>query len=389
MRKKIWLGLLAVLGVVGAIALGYYFQPSASVRSVASTAPGTVVRNPVSDLKLETKETETNPGFPKNRVSSELAAVAPASEVSPERLMADVEALAFERYNDRDRSKARDYIAEQLRAAGWEPKQQEFEGGVNLYADRPGSDPEAGTILVAAHYDTVALSPGADDNATGVATVLEVARLLGDRPTPRSLRVAFFDLEEIGLLGSIAFAGDEQLRQDLEGVIVLDMVGYGCYIPGCQKYPSGLAIAKPSDKGDFLAAIGDAEHMPLLDAFEPKVRTQTGAQTGENQNSDSSSVLRPALTPVFSFAVPLGGVLTPNLMRSDHAPFWYWGIGAVLLTDTANFRSPYYHEPSDIPANIDRPFFIGSARTTVNAVSRLLESRESLASPPASPNSKY
>ena len=369
MRTKIWFALLAMLALAGAIALGYYFQPPASVASVASTA-------------LVATGESTAIG------ESEIVAVAPAPEVNPERLMADVEALAFERYTSSDRQEARDYIAEELRAAGWEPKQQDFEGGVNLYADRPGTDPEAGTILLAAHYDTVALSPGADDNATGIATVLEIARLLGNRPTPRSLRVAFFDLEEIGLLGSIAFAGDEQLRQDIKGAIVLDMVGYACYIPGCQQYPSGLAIAPPSDKGDFLAAIGDAAHTPLLAAFEPKGSlARAGARAGARARARAgdSRDLSPVLTPVFSFAVPLGGILTPNVMRSDHAPFWYWGIGAVLVTDTANFRSPHYHEPSDIPAYIDRAFFVGSAQVAVNATTRLLESRENLASSSVSP----
>ena len=93
-------------------------------------------------------------------------------------------------------------------------------------------------------------SPGADDNATGVASVLEVARLLGSRPTPRTLQLALFDREELGLLGSRAFVADKKHLENLQGAIVMDMVGFACHQVGCQKYPQGLPVVPPSDKGD-------------------------------------------------------------------------------------------------------------------------------------------
>lgn len=282
--------------------------------------------------------------------------------ISSKRIFTDLENLAFERYSELQREEARQYIIEQLQAAGWETQQQEFEGGINLYADRPGTDPDAGTILVAAHYDTVAFSPGADDNATGVAAVLEIARLLKNRETVRSLRVAFFDKEESGLWGSLAFAGNEQLRANLKGVIIADMIGYACHIPGCQSYPANIPVTPPSNKGDFIVVIGDAENLPLLNTFNS---VKTDAIASKNIHT----------SPVLTIPIPLKGVLTPDTLRSDHAPFWYQGIGAVLVTDTANLRNPHYHQPTDVVENIDREFFLGSAQLILNSTTTLLESR--------------
>lgn len=272
-------------------------------------------------------------------------------QVRAERLFSHVQALAFERDGARDRAQARAYLRDTLSQLGWKPTLQRFEQGVNVLAERPGTDPKAGKILVAAHYDSVPGSPGADDNASGVAVVLEVARLLR-QPTARSLQVAFFDREERGLLGSRAFAGEDRRLLGLKGVIVLDMVGYACRTPGCQTYPEGLPVKPPSDRGDFIGILVDQEHANLLQAFPPK-------QTG--------------LPPTLTLAVPFRGLLTPDLLRSDHAPFWHRGVGAMLLTDTANFRSPHYHQPSDRPATLDRAFLTGVAQLVVNATATLLK----------------
>lgn len=278
-----------------------------------------------------------------------------APKVSKRQLLAHIKALNFERYEDASRSKARDYIINNLKKSGWSPTLQTFDYGVNVVAEKPGTNSKAGTILLAAHYDTVIGSSGADDNASGVATVLEVARLLSKFPTTRTLKIVFFDLEEKGLLGSFAFTNKSEDLTNLQGAIVLDMVGFACHTPGCQQYPPGLPITAPSDKGDFLAVIGDAESPQLVAAF--------------NNKSFSN------LPPIISLPIPLKGVATPDLLRSDHAPFWLRGIGAVLVTDTGNFRSPYYHKPTDKPNTIDQQFFIGVAQIVVNATAALLQSQ--------------
>ena len=282
--------------------------------------------------------------------------------VSSERLLAHIQNLNFQRYSDGELERTRNYITTELRKFGWTPKLERFAEGVNIVAERLGTDKQAGTILVGAHYDSVFQSPGADDNASGVAVVLEVARLLGTEATPRTLKLVLFDKEEAGLLGSRAFAAKKTHLKDLQGAIIMDMVGYACYTPGCQKYPTGLPITPPSDKGDFLAVVGDTEHLPLLNSFGQNVRS-------------------PQLPAVLTVPIPLKGLLTPDTLRSDHAPFWYQGVGAVLVTDTANLRTPHYHKPSDIPKNIDRNFFTGAAQIIINTTKKLLESSDSLNTP--------
>lgn len=285
--------------------------------------------------------------------SPALRSVSPTPQVDARRLFQHIAALNFERYTDRDRARSRDYLTQVLREAGWEPQLQTFEnGGVNLVADRAGYDPQAGTILVSAHYDTVPGSPGADDNASAVASVLEVARLLGPRQTRRPLRLVFFDREEAGLKGSIAYVDQPENLRNLESVINLEMMGYACYTVGCQKYPDQLPI-QPTDRGNFLGVIVDQEHAELLRAFD---------------TSGNST-----LPPVIGLPVPLKGLLTPDLLRSDHAPFWAKNIGAVMVADTANFRNPNYHQPTDTPETLDRRFLAGSAQIVLNALTTLLD----------------
>lgn len=330
MKKWIWL-LLVVLVAVVVMSIGVFFHPREETPVVATT------RVETSQRKAESKQ------------------VTIAPQVSADRLFAHVQKLNFKRFTNIERKRSRTYITSELKKLGWKPTLEKFSSGVNIFAERQGTDKTAGAILVAAHYDTVAISPGADDNASGVAVVLEVARLLGSRPTPKTLQLALFDQEEEGLLGSKAFVTNVTHLANLRGAIVMDMVGYACYTAGCQQYPPGLPVTPPSNKGDFLAAIGDAEHLPLLNAF---------------QNSS-----RENLPPVLTLPIPLKGLLTPDTLRSDHAPFWYQGIGAVLVTDTANLRTPHYHQASDTPKTIERSFFTGSAQIVVNATTVLLSDR--------------
>lgn len=263
-----------------------------------------------------------------------------------------------DRSTNQNRTFARNYITASLKSLGWSSSLQRFADGINIVAERLGTSPIAGTIIVAAHYDTVPGSPGADDNASGVATLLEIARIFSNLPTPQTLKLVFFDAEEIGLRGSLAFTANKANLANLNGVVVMDMIGFACYTPNCQKYPPGLPIiaqrdyaqrSTKGDRGDFLAVVGDAEHLQLLNAF-------------------NSTTL-----PVITLPIPLKGLFTPDVLRSDHAPFWYQGIGAVLVTDTANLRSPHYHQPSDTVANIVRPFFASAAQVVVNATHRLLQ----------------
>ncbi len=273
--------------------------------------------------------------------------------VQSQRLLADLTALEFDRFSQVGRDRARTYIRQSLTAAGWTVQEQPFTGGINLYAERLGTVDGAGSILIGAHYDSVERSPGIDDNASGVAMTLEAARLLGDRPTPHTLKVAFFDLEEVGLVGSQAFVSDPSNIRDLKGALIMEMLAYACDTPGCQRYPDGLPIPQPSNRGNFIAIIGDQGHSHLIEAF-PK---------------DSSVGV-----PIVTLAVPLVGALMPDLLRSDHVPFWQNGIGAVMVTDTANFRNPHYHQPTDTLETIDVEFLTHTAQQVMSALVTLLHS---------------
>lgn len=281
-----------------------------------------------------------------------------ATQVHPDRLWADVEALSFRRFEEGDRQMARTHILQALAAAGWETQQQSFAAdgirGTNLVAIHPGIDPQQGTVLLGAHYDTVARSPGADDNASGVATVLEVARLLAAVETPRTLELVLFDQEETGLWGSEAVAADWAARPEMGDrvAVILDMIGYRCTEPQCQSYPEPLPIAPPTDQGDFLAVLADQPHPELLTAF--------------HSAADSTPL------PVVSLAIPLLGNLAPDFFRSDHAPFWDRRIGAALVTDTGDFRNPHYHQPSDTPDTLDPKFLADSAQIVAHAIVQLL-----------------
>ncbi len=349
MRKWIWLMLLVVITIAVVGSRGNtFFEQRPSPKIVQSIPAETLEPQP------ESQEVDTT------------------LQVSAERLLTHIQNLNFQRYTTTERSRTRTYITNELKKSGWQPKLEKFSDGVNIFAERPGTDKAAKTILVGAHYDTVASSPGADDNASGIAVMLEIARLLGSRPTPRTLQLAFFDQEEVGLLGSQAFVSKTARLENLGGAIVMDMVGYACYTAGCQKYPAGLPVTPPSDKGDFLVVVGDTEHLPLLNAFQ---NSQNIPQTALNKQESN-------LPPVLTLPIPLKGLLTPDTLRSDHAPFWYQGVGAVLVTDTANLRTPHYHQPSDVPATIERSFFTGSAQIVVNATTALLEKNEDLATQP-------
>ena len=204
-------------------------------------------------------------------------------------------------------------------------------------------------LVVAAHYDTVAHSPGADDNASGLAVMLEAARRLRSAPLRRPLRFIAFCLEEAALLGSLAYAA--QLRERGEalcGAIVLECVGYASSALGSQQMPPGLPIAIPPT-GDFLGIVGNQESAGLAGAIE---------ESAKRAVHDLKTI---------SLIVPGQGELFPDTRRSDHAAFWAHGYPAVMLTDTANFRNPHYHQPTDIIETLDLEFMDKVVRLVVAA----------------------
>jgi len=291
----------------------------------------------------------------------------PPPQVSAARLWADVTTLAFPRATDEGRAKARKYIAHTLQRLGYRPSLLGFSGGVNVMAERKGTNPALKAILVGAHFDTVPGTPGADDNASGVAVVLEMARLVAQRDTPRTIRFAFFDGEERGLLGSRAYAASQTRTHDLAAVIIAEMVGFRCVTKGCQKVPSSIPRVLVPETGDFLAVVGDVESPSLLVAFR--------------------HASRPDRPPVYVLPVTEKGALMPDTRRSDHAPFWDIGVSAVMVTDTANLRTPHYHRASDRPETLDRGFLTGSAQIIADALFEVATPAPVKGTPPHPPPS--
>lgn len=283
------------------------------------------------------------------------------------RLRSHLRTLATERYTNLALARTRAYLTQQLTTYGYEPTAQTFgsgnSAGTNLSIVRPGRQTPRQKILVGAHYDSVSGSPGADDNASGVATALEIARIFANYPTDKSLQVVFFDQEEFqpegaGLVGSNAFVNIPANLDGLESAIILEMLGYACHEPGCQTYPPGLEQQNLPTQGDFIGVLGDTDHLDLLANFATEI-----------ENEPTETTLQAVTLPVAIGALPF----MPDLFRSDHVPFWLKGIGAVMVSDTANFRNPHYHQESDTVASLDEVFLEQTANYIVARAEKLLQ----------------
>jgi aminopeptidase YwaD len=299
----------------------------------------------------------------------------PESERIParDRLRADVARLAVPRHpvSSPDALRAaEDHIAGELGAAGLRVERQLFtwDGREyhNVLGTLDGRDPARPWVVVGAHFDSLALSPGADDNASGVAALLEVARILGRERLPATVQFVGFNLEEVqkplfgmyfggghaigtSRIGSRAYARSLRARgQALAGALVLEMLGFrGEH----QAVPAAVRLlAKIPSTGDFLAAVGEAGSAALLAAF---------ARAAEG------------IVPVLPLSIPLKGWLAPDTRRSDNARFWDEGFPALMVTDTADLRNPHYHRPSDTADTLDYDFLERATMAVLRTVRAL------------------
>lgn len=265
--------------------------------------------------------------------------------------------------------RAEEVVLEHLRALGYEPQTQnvprperiatltpeEAPTPRNIWVDLPGEGERTGELLVMmAHLDTVVGSPGADDNGTGVVALLEMARLLKDRPRQRNVRLLFTTLEEVGLHGARHHA-THTIQPEVDagnitvvGGVSVEMIGYYSDEPGSQRSPlppmEGFA---PPDRGDFLALLGVKRHQTFTQAF---TKAMLEAEPDAN------------VLAIDMFVVP-----PPDILRSDHAEFLIRGWPGAMLTDTANFRNPHYHQPTDTVDTIDAARFARAASQVIGA----------------------
>lgn len=225
----------------------------------------------------------------------------------------------------------------------------------NLILNLPGQSStakrRASPILIAAHYDAVPGTPGADDNATGVAVLLELARVFATQPARYPVRLVAFDLEEYGLLGSQEYAAKlKKQGQRLRLMLSLEMLGYCDSARGSQRYPAGLQRFYPN-QGNFIALIGNLKTIPDL------IRL--------------SRSIRKIRTPCEWLPVPNRGMIVPQTRLSDHSPFWDRGYPALMVTDTAFLRNPHYHQASDTIDTLDLDFLTGVCRGLIQGLSNL------------------
>lgn len=209
----------------------------------------------------------------------------------------------------------------------------------NVIATRRGRSPGRPAILIGAHYDAYGKLPGADDNASGVAVLLELARTLPwERPDRTQIFVAFaneepplFATEDMGSARFAQMVRDERWSIDL--MIALDMLGYYSSEPGSQRYPARWMRLYYPSRGDFLAVVGDLGSGPSI------ARVKRGlASTSE--------------LAIWSFRAPRA---IPGVDWSDHYWFRELGYPAVLVTDTGMLRNRNYHRSGDLPDTLDYP----------------------------------
>jgi len=250
-----------------------------------------------------------------------------------ERLRRHVFTLAKSERNTDLETPAR-YIEGAFAAHGLTSKLQTFESGGRNVNNVEVSPPDPAAIVVGAHYDTVPGSPGADDNASAVAALIELAGLLGRERLP--IRFVAFANEELPYhmgpeMGSwVSARRSREQAEPLRGMISLEMLG--CYRdePGSQRYPPPLNLIYPN-RGNFIAFVGDVGARALVH--------QAIASFRRNARFPSEGVAAPAFVP--------------GIMRSDHASFRDQGFPAFMVTDTAYNRNPRYHKASDTPDTLD------------------------------------
>lgn len=264
--------------------------------------------------------------------------------VDPERLRKHVAALSqtfaprdYTRVENLDRSAA--YIREQFRLAGTEVSEQAFVVDNQHYRNVIAHfGPESGErIVVGAHYDVCGPYPGADDNASGIAGLIELAFLLGKRKPRARIDLVAFTLEEPPFfrteqMGSAVHA--ESLVEEhakLRAMLCLEMIGYFSDAPNSQDYPMPELKALYPNKGNFIALVGTFDNISLL-------RRVKQAMVKAND-------------------LPLRSINAPRSLTgvdfSDHLNYWNHNFPALMITDTAFYRNKRYHHPEDVISTLD------------------------------------
>lgn len=236
-------------------------------------------------------------------------------------------------------SKAADYIEKHLVAAGAETRRQQtwegkrpFDNVIGVFGSGLGRK-----LVVGAHYDTVAMTPGADDNASAVAGLLEIANLLRKHPPEREVELVAYTLEEpphfaTTIMGSYVHAKAlAESGEEVTGVIVLEMIGRFEDERGTQSYPIPMLKLMYPSRGNFIAVAGILSQRDFTKQVKIGMKGRTPM-------------------PIYSINAPRS---LPGIDFSDHRNYWEHGINAVMVSDTAFYRNHDYHQPGDTMDKLD------------------------------------
>ena len=254
--------------------------------------------------------------------------------------------------------RARSYIRETFASFGYRVEEQTYEArgreSANLIVEIKGQDRPEEIVIVGGHYDSVMGTAGANDNASGAAATLELARLFQGYAPARTLRFIAFVNEEPPFfqtesMGSMVYARRSRKRKEkIVAMLALETMGYYSQTPGSQKYPPPLSAFYP-DTGNFIGFVGNFASRSLVRRTVREFRAN-------------------ASFPSEGAALP-GSI--PGVGWSDHWSFWQVGYPALMVTDTAPFRYPHYHEAEDTPDKIDYKRFARVVRGLVPVIKAL------------------
>lgn len=242
--------------------------------------------------------------------------------------------------------------------------------GANLVAIAEGTSDEA--VVIVAHHDTVRGAPGADDNGAGVAVLLELAERLAGRRFRRTVILATPDFEEIGIIGSRNLVRWLRRRYRVTAAIVFDPIGYMNAAPGSQTVPPGLDRLYPRQvarlrnrgyAGDTVVSLYRRRSVSLAREWARCL----AATIGSHRVLLVRDPLDLAIVGPFLVALPAAR----NFSRSDHVRFWQAGVPALQVTNTANFRNPNYHRPTDTAETLDYDTLARIAAATGLLIERL------------------
>lgn len=232
------------------------------------------------------------------------------------------------------------YIKKHFEKAGGRARYQDYAVSDKRYRNVIGvfGKDKGNKIIIGAHYDSFYSTPGADDNASGVAGLIELAYLFGREKPGKEIELVAYTLEEppyfmTSHMGSVVHSDAiYRNKEKIKGVIVLEMIGYFSDAWGAQLYPVPIVMnAMYSNRGNFITVVGNVRQRSFTKAVKIAMKNATDL-------------------PVYSINAPK---LLPGIDLSDHQSYWRHGMNAVMITDTAFYRNFQYHQSGDTPDRLD------------------------------------